>query len=70
MDEREHYRYHGRVVRQNGWIVLQYWLFYAFNDWRSAFYGANDHEADWEKVFVYLYELETGEIRPEWANTR
>ncbi len=67
MDEREHYRYHGRVVRQNGWIVLQYWLFYAFNDWRSAFYGANDHEADWEKVFVYLYELETGEIRPEWA---
>jgi hypothetical protein len=67
MDEREHYRYHGRVVRQNGWIVLQYWLFYAFNDWRSAFHGANDHEADWEKVFVYLYESETGEIRPEWA---
>jgi hypothetical protein len=67
MGEHEHYRYHGRVVRQNGWIVLQYWLFYAFNDWRSGFYGANDHEADWEKVFVYLYELETGEVRPEWA---
>jgi hypothetical protein len=67
MDQREHYRYHGRVVRQNGWIVLQYWFFYAFNDWRSAFHGANDHEADWEKIFIYLYELETGEIRPEWA---
>lgn len=67
MDEREHYRYHGRVVRQNGWIVLQYWLFYAFNDWRSGFSGANDHEADWEKVFVYLYESESGEVRPEWA---
>jgi hypothetical protein len=61
----EHYRYHGRVVRQDGWVVLQYWLFYPFNDWRSGFFGANDHEADWEKVFVYLYE--DGEVRPEWV---
>src|SRR3712207_1735818 len=37
MAEREHYRYHGRVVRQNGWVVLQYFLFYPFNDWRSGF---------------------------------
>ena len=34
--------YHGRVTRQSGWLVLQYWLFYPFNDWRSAFFGAND----------------------------
>jgi hypothetical protein len=67
MSEREQYRYHGRVLRQDGWIVLQYWFFYAFNDWRSGFYGANDHEGDWEKIFVYLSESETGEIRPEWA---
>jgi hypothetical protein len=67
VDEHEHYRYHGRVVRQDGWIVLQYWLFYAFNDWRSGFFGANDHEADWEKVFIYLHESETGEFRPEWT---
>ena len=65
--ENEHYRYHGRVVRQDGWIVLQYWLFYAFNDWRSGFFGANDHEADWEKVFVYLSESESGEVHPEWV---
>jgi hypothetical protein len=65
--ENEHYRYHGRVVRQDGWIVLQYWLFYAFNDWRSGFFGANDHEADWEKVFVYLSESPSGEVTPEWA---
>jgi hypothetical protein len=64
----EHYRYHGRVTRQDGWVVLQYWLFYPFNDWRSGFFGANDHEADWEKVIVYLSESETtGEVRPEWV---
>src|ERR687897_500920 len=65
MQREEHFTYHGRVIRQDGWIVLQYWLFYAFNDWRSNFFGANDHEADWEKVFVYLSE--SGEVRPEWA---
>jgi hypothetical protein len=67
MEKEEHYQYHGRVVRQAGWIVLQYWLFYPFNDWRSNFFGANDHEADWEKVFVYLSESESGEILPEWV---
>jgi hypothetical protein len=67
MRENEHYSYHGRVVRQDGWIVLQYWLFYAFNDWRSGYYGANDHEADWEKVFVYLSEADDGGVKPEWA---
>ena len=67
MAEDERYRYHGRVVRQDGWIVLQYWLFYPFNDWRSGFFGANDHEADWEKVFVYLSESEPGEVSPEWV---
>jgi hypothetical protein len=65
MAENEHYRYHGRVLRQDGWIVLQYWLFYPFNNWRSGFFGANDHEADWEKVLVYLSE--SGEMRPEWV---
>jgi hypothetical protein len=66
MSEQERYRYHGRVLRQDGWIVLQYWLFYPFNDWRSGFFGANDHEADWEKIFIYLSEWE-GEIIPEWV---
>jgi hypothetical protein len=63
----ERYGYHGRVLRQDGWIVLQYWLLYPFNDWRSGFFGANDHEADWEKVFIYLSESETEEVRPEWT---
>ena len=67
MDEREGYTYHGRVTRQEGWTVLQYWLFYPFNDWRSGFFGANDHEADWEKVHIYLAQTAEGGLRPEWV---
>ncbi len=58
--------YHGRVVRESGWVVLQYLFFYAMNDWRSGFDGANDHEADWEQAFVILEELPDGEVRPIW----
>jgi hypothetical protein len=46
--------YYGRVVREGPWIVCQYWYFYAFNNWRSAFGGVNEHEGDWEQVTVYL----------------
>jgi hypothetical protein len=67
MEKGERFKYHGSVVRQDGWIVLRYWLFYAFNDWRSNVFGANDHEADWEKIFVFLSESESGEVRPEWV---
>jgi hypothetical protein len=59
--------YYGRVVRQGGWIVLQYWLFYLFDDWRSGFSGANDHDADWEMVAVYLGESASGDVSPEWV---
>jgi hypothetical protein len=65
--EEEAYHYHARAIRQNGWIVLQYWFLYLFNNWRSGFFGANDHEADWEMVCVYLSEWPTGEIMPEWV---
>ncbi len=47
-------QYFGRVVRDGGWIVCQYWFFYAFNNWRSGFSGVNEHEADWEQVTIYL----------------
>lgn len=63
----ERYQYYGRVLRRDGWIVLQYWFFYAFNNWRSGFYGVNDHEADWEMIALYLYEPQPGEIYPEWV---
>ncbi len=70
MAENEHYRYHGRVLRQDGWVVLQYWLFYPFNDWRSGFFGANDHEADWEKVFSTSPRRRTGRSAPNGWPTR
>lgn len=65
--EREHYCYYGRVARQNGWVALQYWFFYPFNNWRSGFFGVNDHEADWEMTCVYCSESAEGEICPEWV---
>ena len=58
--------YHGRVVREGRWVVLHYLFFYAMNDWRSTFEGANDHEADWEQCFVVLEDLGNDEYRPAW----
>lgn len=62
-----HYRYYGRVMRENDWIVLQYWFFYAYNNWRSAFFGVNDHEADWEQICIYIYQDDEEHIYPEWV---
>ena len=50
--------YYGRVWEPNQssrWqYVLQYWLFYAMNDWRTAHAGLDDHEGDWEMVQVCI----------------
>jgi hypothetical protein len=62
--------YYGRVARpsgQDGWIALQYWFFYPFNNWRSGFFGVNDHEADWEMIYVYLSQTAGGAVQPQWA---
>jgi hypothetical protein len=60
------YTYYGRVTRQGGWTIAQYWYLYCYNNWRSGFYGVNDHESDWEMVTIYLYEDEDVLI-PEWV---
>jgi hypothetical protein len=65
-EKEEKYTYYGRVVRQNGWIILQYWFFFCYNSWRSGFHGVNDHESDWEMITLYLYE-DGDELFPEWA---
>ncbi len=59
--------YYGRVIRDGGYIVLHYLFFYTMNNWRSSFYGVNDHEADWEQIFIYLSEEEEGESLPRWV---
>ncbi len=63
--------YHGRVVRDGDWLVCQYWFFYSFNNWRSAFGGVNEHESDWEQVTVFLDGTgqldEAGLPAPRWV---
>ncbi len=49
--------YYAHVSTHGGYVVVQYWFFYAMNDWRSSFGGVNDHEADWEQVTVFLVPL-------------
>ncbi len=77
-EEQEQYCYYGRVVRQGGWVILQYWYFYPFNNWRSGFFGVNDHEADWEMVTIYCSQKgaewstpsetpEDGRLMPQWV---
>jgi hypothetical protein len=58
--------YYGRVTRDRGFVVLQYWFFYAMNDWRSSFGGVNDHEADWEQVTMFLADPPSPACRPSW----
>lgn len=58
--EQPGFSYYGRVVRQGGYIACQYLFFYVMNDFRSSFFGVNDHEADWEQVIVYLTEPAAG----------
>ncbi len=65
--DRDRAVYYGHVVRDGGYVCLQYWFFYAMNDWRSTFSGVNDHEADWELITVYLAEQEDGSPRPAWV---
>ncbi|NMC14598.1 MAG: hypothetical protein GYA34_17145 [Chloroflexi bacterium] len=66
------YTCYGRLVRENGWLVLQYWYFYPFNNWRSGFFGVNDHEGDWEMACIYCSEVPSDDpqnphIQPEWV---
>lgn len=57
--------YYGRVVRDAGYVALQYWFLYPMNDWRSSFGGVNDHECDWEQVTVFA--TDEPDPQPEWV---
>lgn len=59
--------YYGRVLRDGGYIILHYLFFYPMNDWRSSFHGVNDHESDWEQVFVYLSDEGDAPPQPRWV---
>lgn len=59
--------YYGRVLRTGGYIVLHYLFFFPMNDWRSSFNGVNDHESDWEQIFVYLVDDGGDMPQPQWV---
>jgi hypothetical protein len=65
--ESDRFTYYGRVVRDGGYVCLQYWFFYAMNDWRSTFRGINDHEGDWEMITIYLASGSDRHLQPMWA---
>lgn len=46
--------YYYSSIYNRGFLVLQYWFFYAYNDWGTAHSGVNDHEGDWEMIALFL----------------
>ena len=66
MAEDPRYVYYGRVIHDAGYTILHYLFFYVMNDWRSSFHGVNDHESDWEQIFVYLSQEEES-YTPRWV---
>ncbi|MFP3985363.1 MAG: hypothetical protein ACLFU9_05280, partial [Candidatus Bathyarchaeia archaeon] len=48
------YTVYSRVVKDSGFIAIQYWFFYAYND-----ASLNEHEGDWEMIQILLNETET-----------
>jgi len=48
------YTYYYRLVPQGDYLNLQYWFFYAYNDWAASVGGFNDHEGDWEGLHLFF----------------
>jgi hypothetical protein len=46
--------YYYSTLKSRGYQVLQYWFFYAYNDWGTGHGGVNDHEGDWEMIALFL----------------
>jgi hypothetical protein len=71
--------YYYSSLFNRGYHVLQYWFFYAYNDWGSGHDGVNDHEADWEMIALFLrgedpvtiaYSAHTGNpVRHAWSDS-
>lgn len=46
--------YYYRQVVDAGYLCLQYWFFYSYNNWGTRFAGMNDHEGDWEGMMLFF----------------
>ncbi len=53
--------YYYRVTHDLRYVCLQYWLFYAFNDWATSYGGMNDHEGDWEGLYLFFEQDQAGQ---------
>jgi hypothetical protein len=51
---RARYVYYYRTARDGDFFCLQYWFFYGYNDWATSFGGMNDHEGDWEGMYLFF----------------
>ncbi len=58
--------YYGRVIEERAYTVLSYHFFYAMCDWRTSFFGAGDHQGDWQQVSVFLANVCDGYLEPTW----
>lgn len=54
------YTYYYRQTHDARYLCLQYWFFYAFNDWATSYRGMNDHEGDWEGLYLFFEQDEAG----------
>ncbi len=52
--DRPNYTYYHRLSRDRDYLCLQYWFFYGYNDWATSFGGLNDHEGDWEGMYLFF----------------
>ncbi len=46
--------YYYSTIYSRGYLALQYWFFYAYNDWGTGHGGVNDHEGDWEMIALFF----------------
>jgi hypothetical protein len=53
------YAYYYRTIKQAGYLDLQYWFYYPYNDWAGGYGGFNDHEGDWEGFHIF-FKLDGG----------
>jgi len=54
------FTYYYRQTHDARYVCLQYWFFYGFNDWATGYRGMNDHEGDWEGLYLFFEQDEAG----------
>jgi len=57
---RPRYTYYYRTTQDGRYLGLQYWFFYGYNDWATGYGGMNDHEGDWEGIYLFFELDEAG----------